>query len=301
MALFPMISVRRFAAVAGIAFLALAGSAEAQRKYTIKMDRARHVGQTYRVDTQVMTERRVSASVAGSLIERSDSSYSVRFVADAVVTALDAATNRPEITYTVRTCVHYGASDSIVLAPPGTRLVYTRTGDERHLRAADGNIDEESLNDIEDAVVEVGVGAEEMQINAGVPKAVGGTWDVSMDRLTKVFAQSSGFEVAKGGMTGKATLVSVTEAAPTPSMKVKVDIDLKKFTIPGLEKFKMTRSGAEINFLCDYPLDETKLPLEARLVMDFSIQATGKPQPGTPKVDLDMRFMRESKTIYSYD
>jgi hypothetical protein len=288
---------------ASLLFLALAllaADASAQQKYPIRMDRLRQVGQTYGVETVLNVSEKMSATSKGKEMGSEDKSYVVRFVADAEVTAVDKRTRYPEITYTVRRCMRYEEEDSTEMAPPGTKLLYTRNAAGGELQMLNGNEEDVWMATLRDVIIEVGVGAPDSEIGTPDPKPVGGTWSIAGHNLVKSFSEVNDLKLPKNAVKGKATLISVTESGPIPSMKVDMDIDVKKFKIPGFESFKLSKSEGAINLQCEYPLDADKLPLGAVLTLDFAIKGSGKPEPGGPVVDFDMHMVRRSTTTYSY-
>jgi len=290
----------RFIASSFLSLIILCGAAHAQKpkKYPIRLDRPRHVGQTYVISSVVTTRQQLEASMKGSLIKKEDTTYVIRFLADATVTDRDPSLGSVRITYKVRECLRIGGSDTIILAPAGTELYYVKASGDKNLTSKDGAIDQDALDDIDDAITEVGLGAEGMGYFP--PKAVGEKWDIGKSIMTKSFMEGKDLVVPDKGVKAMATLTEVSESAATPSMKVRVDITLKDFKLRQLEQFKIAKSNALISFVGDLPLDETKGPQGVNLSMNFTIKASGKPDPELPKIDMEMRFAREAAITYSY-
>lgn len=296
-----MRTATHFIAASLLSLVIVCGNAHAQKKkYPIQIDRPRELGQSYVINSVVTTRQQLKAAMKGSTIKEEDSTYVIRFVADAKVTGRDEEEGSASITYIVRECIRTSGDDTIVLAPRGTELLFVKASGDKKLRSKDGSIDEEVLDDIDDAITEIGLGSSGM--GSFSPKAVGEKWDISKSLLAWGFMEGNDdFIIRDKGVKAIATLAEVSESAATPSMKVKVDITLKDFKLRQLQGFKIAKSNALVTFVGNLPLDETESPLGAELSMDFTIKASGKPDPELPKIDMEMRFMRAATTTYTYN
>lgn len=286
-----------------LALTVIAGSAHAQKKYPIKLDRPREVGEAYRLATTVNARYTIAISANGSLMKELDSAYAMRFVADAKVIEMNKALNQPVITYTVKQCVKYEGGDTIQLIAPGTQLRYTRTLNGTDLRVVKGRVDESVMKKVSIAVTEVGRSGQK-GLGTFTPKAVGEQWDIGGTMMLQGFLEQNGFVVKDGDIVAKAKLMEVSETGPAPSMKVKIDIDMKSFKldIPELTmlQLKVSRSMGGATMVGSYPLDEAKGPswASANITADFT--ASGTPSSDMPKIDVDMSFVLEMASEYSY-
>lgn len=269
--------------------------------YPIKFDRLKRVGDRYTISTISTTEQHVTATMQGTVVSQQDSGYAVHFTADAEVTGRDVD-GTAIINYVVVKCVKYADEDTLELARPGAEIIFRKSQREAgsRLESKNGDVSAESLKYVEDALAEIGSGHADEDIGTRKPQPVGGTWKINTKRAAEQLNESGSLNIKQKNIKGTAKLASVSEIEGMPAMSIQLDIDIDKVGLPGLKDYKAKKSTMAVRYKGDYPLDETKGPLRTSVVLTLDVEATGKPEPNYPAIDLVLKTSRSSVTMFKY-
>jgi hypothetical protein len=271
---------------------ALAGTANAQSTYRIKLDRIAKVGDTYHIDASCTTRQHRVISREGSVVDEVDSSSTIVLNADARVTAVDGTTLHPEITYTINQCLRIDRSDTTLLAAPREQLFYNWSRERPNLTVKNNRIDPEVLDEIDNAIITDNVGTD-MEFGTSRPQPVGGRWKVNSLGMARDISAIGSVDIDSSKMQGQASLLSVSLYEGIPVMHVEMHSSIHDVSLAVLKDMDVRKSEAVMAFGGDYPIDEAKRPINLSTRTDVNIDARLHPKPNQPDIGIVMEFTRE--------